>query len=120
MPTLYSLNIRWVRTPNPEEVEKILARAGDWLRFNAWSWLVATDYTVHDVTASVRTVLTVDDSFLIIRCDPSDYSGFAQPWVWDWINKYQAPSAGLAGGYVRGALAPDSPLSAGLKPGHGR
>jgi hypothetical protein len=106
--------------PQPEVVEKVLAPAGDWLRFDAWSWLVATDYSVHDVNAALRSALTPEDSILIIRCDPSDYTGFAQPWVWNWLRKYQAPSAGLAGGYERGALASDSPLSAGLKPGDDR
>jgi hypothetical protein len=125
MPTLYSLNIRWVKTPNPEEIEKILARAGDWLRFHASSWLVATDYSVHDVNAELRKVLTPEDSILIIRCDPGDYTGFAQPWVWDWINKYQTPSSNalsalLTGGALRRGMVPPSPLSADWKPENDR
>jgi hypothetical protein len=127
MPTpLYSLNIRWVKTlPNPEEVDKILTRAGDWLRFNAWSWLVATDYPVQDVSAALRTVLASEDSILIIRCDPNDYSGFAQKWVWDWINKYQTRSsnplsAGLGGPHAPGGLLPPSPLDPRWKIGNDR
>jgi hypothetical protein len=107
--------------PKPEEVDKILGWAGNWLRFDAWSWLIATERPAHEVNAALRTVLAPEDSILIIRCDPNDYSGFAQQWVWDWIDGYRdrpsnALSAGLAGGYVRGALAPDSPLTAGWKP----
>jgi hypothetical protein len=98
MTKLYSLNIRWVKTPiSPEIVDVVLSEAGDWLRFDGWSWLVYTPRTAHDITNALRPKLSPEDGILIIACDANDYSGFAQQWVWDWINKYRTPQGGLGG-----------------------
>lgn len=96
---MYSLNIRWVKSQiNPEGIEEILSQAGDWMRFDAWSWLIYSSYSAHDITSALRGKLLPEDNIMIIACDPTDYSGFAQQWVWDWINKYRTPiPAGLGG-----------------------
>ena len=96
MATLYSLNIRWVKTPiNPQIIENILNRAGDWFRFDGWSWLVASDYGPNDIANALKSVLTPDDSILLIKCDTSSYSGFAPQATWDWLDKHKV--SGLAG-----------------------
>jgi hypothetical protein len=73
---------------NPRIVENVLDRAGDWFRFDGWSWLVASEYTAHDITNAIKTALTNDDSILLIKCDASIYSGFAPQATWDWLSKY--------------------------------
>jgi hypothetical protein len=97
---MYSLNIRWVKSQiNPEGIEEILSKAGDWMRFDAWSWLIYSSYSAYDITSALRGVLLPEDNIMIIACDPNDYSGFAQQWVWDWISKYRLPlpPSGLGG-----------------------
>ena len=102
---MYSLNIRWIKSQiNPEIIEDILSEAGDWLRFDAWSWLIYSSYSAHDITSALRGKLLPEDNIMIIACDPTDYSGFAQQWVWDWINKYRTPQGGL-GGFVPNPLS---------------
>jgi hypothetical protein len=119
---MYSLNIRWApESPaNPEVIEEVLSNAGDWLRFGAWSWLVHSAYSAHDISAALQHKVSSDDSILIIACDPTDYGGFAQPWVWEWINKYKPMLAGLGVGMIApsnrvgglgGMPKPTNPLS---------
>jgi len=96
MTRMYSLNIRWVKSQiNPEGIEETLSVAGDWMRFDAWSWLIYSSYSTHDITSALRGKLLPEDNIMIIACNPNDYAGFAPPWVWDWINKYRTPMAGL-------------------------
>jgi hypothetical protein len=114
MTRMYSLNIRWMKSQiNPERIEAFLSEAGDWLRFDAWSWLMYSSYSAHDIASALKEKLLPEDSIMIIACDPNDYSGFAQPWVWDWINKYRSPMPGLGG--LGGKLSP-RPLGLGMVP----
>jgi hypothetical protein len=111
---MYSLNIRWIKSQiNPEIIEDVLSQAGDWLRFDAWSWLVYSSYSAHDISSALQRKLSAEDSILIIACDPNDYNGFAQQWVWDWINKYRTPipeRAGLGEVFSGNALNPTGGL----------
>jgi hypothetical protein len=110
---MYSLNIRWVKSQiNPEVIEETLSAAGDWMRFDAWSWLIYSNYSAHDIASALRGKLLPEDNIVIIGCNPNDYSGFAQPWVWDWINKYRTPIAGLGG---LGMVPPPNALSSAGK-----
>jgi hypothetical protein len=65
------------------------------MRFDAWSGLIYSSYSTHDITSALRGKLLPEDNIMIIACNPNDYAGFAPPWVWDWINKYRTPMAGL-------------------------
>lgn len=116
MPTLYSLNVRWVKTQlNTHLIENILNKAGDWFRFDGWSWLVASEYSASDITNALRTVLTPDDSILIIKCDASNFGGFAPQLTWEWLNKYR-PEVPRALNSGLGALASNSALSSAFPP----
>lgn len=118
MPKLYSLNIRWVKTQvNTQIIENVLNGAGDWFRFDAWSWLLASEYGAADVMNALRTVLKPEDSILIIKCDPDDYSGFAPTMVWEWLNKYRTQSVAVNAGLGANALSmrpPPNPPGLGL------
>jgi hypothetical protein len=96
MANLYTVHVRWVKTPvNPSLVEPALTGVGDWLRFDAWSWLIFSNATSNDISGAIRRVLHVDDSILVIKCDPFDYNGWAAQWVWDWISQRRNPPTGL-------------------------
>jgi hypothetical protein len=96
MATLYSLNVRWVKTdPNTKIVEDVLNRAGDWFRFDAWAWLLVSDYPAHQLSEALRSVLASEDSIFIIQADPNNYGGYAPPVMWEWLSKYRP--AGLSG-----------------------
>ncbi len=115
MPTLYNLNVRWVKTQvNTQIIENILNRAGDWFRFDGWSWLIASDYSAIDITNALRTVLSPEDSILVIKCDPDDYGGFAPTVTWEWLGKYRSPSSALSSGL--GALGPRGAQSGAIPP----
>jgi hypothetical protein len=97
MPNLYCVSIRWVKTAlSPTSIENVLGRNGDWLRFDGYTWLAHSNANAHDLTNQLRAVLNVEDNILVFKCDLSDYSGWAQKWVWDWITaKY--PVSALSG-----------------------
>ena len=91
------MNIRWVKTPlNTQIIDTALSQCGDWLRFDAWCWLLGSEYQPQPITDHLRKSLAVEDSVLVMRVDPSDYGGFAAPWVWEWINKYREPNVSTA------------------------
>ncbi len=97
MPNLYCVSIRWVKTAlSPTSIENVLGRHEDWLRFDGYTWLVSSHLSAQDITNQLREVLTVEDNILIVKCDVSDYGGWAQPWVWEWINK-NCPVLALSG-----------------------
>jgi len=93
MSTLYCVNIRWVKSPvKPEAIDQQLSPCGDWIRFDGWSWLLESDHSAQAIANRLKAVLSQDDGILVIKCDPYDYGGWAQPWVWEWINsKRPAP-----------------------------
>jgi hypothetical protein len=90
---LYIIAVRWVETPltmeNVQKIDALLTPLGDWVRFSGTTWLLATDQNslTNSITiyASLGTFLKEGDSELIIRIDPSEYSGWAAKWVDDWI-----------------------------------
>jgi hypothetical protein len=86
---LYLITIRWVETPstveNIQRIDALLSALGDWVRFSGMTWLLATDHSSPDIYAKLATFLKKDDSELIIRADPSDYSGWAAHWIDNWI-----------------------------------
>jgi hypothetical protein len=85
---LYFVSVRWNKTPmNPELVDRALGSKGDWLRFNAQCWLDWTSETENQLNASLMAILHKEDSVLVMRVDPINYTGWAPKWVWDWVKE---------------------------------
>ncbi len=102
MAKLYTVSVRWVKTPmNLQSMDNALRPVGDWIRFNGYLWLVWTDQRPDQITAAVRSVATsAEDSVLVIASDPADFGGWAAPWVWEWIrSKAQIGLESLGGIY---------------------
>jgi hypothetical protein len=111
MPIVYALNIRWVKSKiDPQVIDSVLNRAGDWFRFNSWSWLLASDYPANDIVNAVKSVLTPEDSVFIVKCDLSVCGGIAPQMTWDWVNKHRNPTpANAFATAVAGPIAPQRP-----------
>lgn len=94
---LYVVIVRWVKTPqttqNIERIDAVLTTHGDWLRFSGSNWLLDTDSSANQVFQSLASVLHRDDSELIVRADPHDYSGWSAKWVDDWVRGKQNQQA---------------------------
>lgn len=86
---LFLVTIRWVHTPLTEEnikrIDDTLGTFGDWMRFNAYCWIVDTDSNAIDIFNALGRFLHKDDSELILRLDLSDWSGWCPKWVDDWL-----------------------------------
>jgi hypothetical protein len=77
--------IRWGAAPKNAAIEAALDPVGDWLRFDAHAYLIRTESAAKQIFDAVAAVLTKADQELIMKVDPSEYYGWIQPWVGDWI-----------------------------------
>jgi hypothetical protein len=86
---LYIVTIRWTKTllteENVEKIDDILNPLGNWLRFSGTTWILATDSSAMEIFHALSEFLHKDDSELIMRVDPDDYSGWAAKWVDEWL-----------------------------------
>ena len=89
MAKLYSITIRWIKTPATDDNAKRMAaavgQAGDWIRLSVFSWFLWSEYTSTAIAEHLRAQLHPEDSIVIVAVDPNDASGWAPKWVWDWI-----------------------------------
>jgi hypothetical protein len=87
--------IRWVSSkPQPVRVDGALSPVGDWFRYNAETWFVEPGGGVSALNTALRQVLGTNDSVLIIRVDPDDFTGWAPPEAWNWLKTKRDPFAG--------------------------
>lgn len=90
MARLYLASIRWVGTPmsegNIKSMDLMIGNCGDWVRFNASTWIVWSEANSLAISNHIRSWLKPEDSVLVIALDASDMNGWAPKWVWDWIN----------------------------------
>ena len=71
-----------------EEVEAVLNKAKDWLRYAPNCWLIYTSVgpkTWHERLKQIPWM--AEQSYLICSVDPTKKSGWLARTVWDWINQ---------------------------------
>jgi hypothetical protein len=101
MLNLYAVSIRWVKSPiDISRIDAVLSNYGDWLRFSSFSWLIASTSSAIIINEAIMAVLLPEDNILVLKCDLSDYSGFAQPWVWEWVAKFRPNALGGLAAYL--------------------
>jgi hypothetical protein len=86
--TFYAVLIRWNAQPSDakiKEIDEALGSTADWLRFGGHNWIVWTESSPVQIYASLAAKLSQNDSELVLKFDPYDYSGWAPKWVDDWI-----------------------------------
>jgi hypothetical protein len=99
---VYSINVRWEKTPfNLAALEAALAASmagGDWVRLNGFTYLIWTGLSAEALSRVVRTVLKEpEDIVLIYSVDLSDFSGWAPKWMWDWLLAKRSQGADAGG-----------------------
>lgn len=89
---IYVVTLRWIDTPmNPEMIDSILAVRGDWLRWNGWTWLLASNYPPSELRIAIMGRLTAHDGLIIAQLVTADMEGWAPKWVWEWISERSNP-----------------------------
>lgn len=94
---IYIVTLRWIDSPiNPEMIDAILAQRGDWLRWNGWTWLLASNSAPSEIRGSLMQRLSANDNIIIAEVSSTSVDGWAPKWVWDWIidrsrSDYRAP-----------------------------
>jgi hypothetical protein len=84
----YAVLIRWNNAPTDAkitEIDEALGTTSDWLRFGGHNWILWTESSAVQIYASLAAKLSQNDSELVLKFDPYDYSGWAPKWVDDWI-----------------------------------
>ena len=90
---LYIISLRWIDTPtNPEMMDNLLSRYGDWVRWNGWTWLLASRYTPFDIRQGLMSKLQSTDSFIIAPTYTVGMDGWAPEWVWTWARERSDPN----------------------------
>lgn len=99
MNKLYAVSVTWTKTPIvPTQIDAVLGNLGDWIRINGMTWLVWGEATPEKLAQAARTIASSsEDVVFVIRCDPSDVSGWAPPWVWDWARSKSTSSLSQLG-----------------------
>lgn len=94
---MYIIAVRWLGPQVlPERVDARLSAFGPWFRFNASTWLVATDTSIGELRNALRLTLTDSDSFVVLRVDPTDRQGYAPQDFWQWLDSNSTPKNKLA------------------------
>jgi hypothetical protein len=106
--SLFAVNITWISSvQNPPLVDAILSPLGDWIRINGCTWFISTTMPQPVLADEVRRHFREADFIIVTTIAPVPASGWAQPWVWEWLNRNmttQATPAHQPAGHV-GALA---------------
>ena len=88
---LYFVGLRYVKTPattdNVQKARAIFDVLGNWIRLNAFIWFVRTEKSAEEVQRAVKTLLTDEDSILVIGIDQRDRAGWVPQFVIDWLDK---------------------------------
>ena len=61
--------------------------SGDWLKVDTGTWIVWTDKSVLDWYNILIPFMTQADYIIIYRVDFSERYGWAQQWIWEWIDR---------------------------------
>ena len=92
MKTIYVVNVRWVSSPlNPPLIDAVLSQAGDWIRFNAETWFVATTQTATEVRLLLYKHLAAEDNWLVMPIHAPTGDGWAPAWIWQWFQTHSFP-----------------------------
>jgi hypothetical protein len=87
---MYILCVRWKTEWEASKVTEfgnVVKTFAGWLRFNVHTWLLKTDLDQIAIRNKIdRTQLGIDE-LLILEVLPKTRNGYAERWVWDWLDK---------------------------------
>lgn len=73
--------------PKIEELKPAFDKAIDWARIAPNVWLVWTTSTPVEWYSRIKPLIGQNDNFFILGVDKSVRHGWAQKWIWEWIDK---------------------------------
>ena len=82
---MYMISVRWKSDSRADDLQKKLP--GSWLRFNTHLWLLKSESLSSEVFDKIDTELLEIDDIIIMEVDPDTRYGWAETWIWDWIDK---------------------------------
>ena len=87
MTAFYHVCLRYTQTrPEPDKLEPVFDRLGNWARLNAFNWYIWSEFTSHQLYEELRQFLTADDSIAIFEVRPETAAGWAPQWFWNWVH----------------------------------
>ena len=88
MHRLYCVSLRWGDAGFvPEQADAMLSTVSDdWIRFNGLTWFVWSDMQKSDMAKVLQPVVGARGNVLVFAVQPEVAIGWADQWVWDWIN----------------------------------
>ncbi len=73
--------------PKVKELEPVFNYATDWLRYAPNCWILWTTSPLDVWYARLKPCLGPGDEVIIYRIDPKERHGWAQKWIWEWLDK---------------------------------
>ena len=70
-----------------ETIKKIFNELDDWYRYSKFSWIVISDLQAKELRSKIKQLMTKYDQCLILKIDPSDFSGQMPANFWGWIKQ---------------------------------
>lgn len=95
VPTARFLHIGffWSGPPKIAPLEVVFNDALDWARYTQYNWVLWTTTDPATWLARIRPHLGPQDNVVICHVDlsstPLTYTGWADKWFWEWIQKHQ-------------------------------
>jgi hypothetical protein len=83
----------WSGVPKVNELEPIFNLALDWARYAPNSWILWTNTDLETWLGRIKPLLGEGDHVFIgemnLASTPANYTGWAENWLWDWIQKHR-------------------------------
>lgn len=77
--------VRWASAPKADDLQKTLP--GTWLRFNSGVWLLKSSLSSEQIDDRINREGLGIDEIMIIELLPDTKYGWAEQWIWEWIDK---------------------------------
>jgi hypothetical protein len=68
-------------------LKDIFNKAGDWIRYNNYSWIIYTDKDATYWKDQLKQANKGDISFLVMEVKLDHRNGWITQKIWDWLNK---------------------------------
>ena len=78
-----------------KSIDNALNDFGDWLRLNAFTWLIFASADPRTISLKVEQSVDPGSRILVVRASPRNLYGEQPKWVWDWIQARVSPLQGL-------------------------
>jgi len=73
--------------PKIDELKSAFDNALDWIRISPYIWIVWTTSSPDEWYKRIKPLLGPKDYFFILGIDNSIRHGWADKWIWEWLDK---------------------------------